>query len=120
LNAPRTSSLGRLGIFAAALLLTSAAFFAAELGYTAVVCRGEGPLGWAALIFAFGFIEFPLLFVPYVLVLCVAAIQLRPAVARFGLARVLGAILAGLLALAGAAAALSAAFGLTARCSFGF
>ena len=120
LNAPRASFLGRLGIFVAALLLASAAFFAAELGYTSFVCRGEDPLGWAVLIFAFGFIEFPVLFVPYVLVLCLAAIQLRPTLARFGVARVLGAILAGLLVLAGASAALSAAFGLSARCSFGF
>ena len=115
-----TSFLRRLGTFAAALLLTSAAFFAAELGYAAVVCHGEGVLAWAALMFLVGFIEIPALLIPFVLVLCVAALKLRPAVARFGVARVLGTILAALVGLAAACAAISAVFGLTARCNFGF
>lgn len=108
----------RVGLFATALLLSLAGWFALLLGHSFVACGlGGEAFGWALLMFVIGSLEAPWISVPVLVAMAVIARMLLRAGARFGAGRVALGVLLALAALVAVGAGGSVLFAIRDSCN---
>ena len=107
-----------LAVFAGAVVVVTAAFLAGTFGYSLVACHGgEDALGWALLMVVAIFIGVPAWTPFYLVVVAGVSFGVRPAFARFGAARVLGAFALLLAVIVAATAGITAVSGSAGSCN---
>ena len=107
-----------LAVFVCAVVLVTLALLAGTFGYSLVACRGvEDAVGWALLMVVAVFLGVPVLVSFYLAVVAGVSFAVRPAFARFGAARVLGAFALLLVVIVAATAGITAVSGSAGSCN---